>query len=281
MAVIVALAAGTTVAGSAQAAYVVRPVLQYQGSFVDGVSINDKTSNSLTFNDGATDLQAHVDLAEGTIKTYLQTSGPSEAFFASAGVIAEQIRYTGSSEQAVSFFFDYDATILANQAEINAPEGADSRFISIQAYFAVYEAGSGADYERWTEFTTPSIYEKALYVSHEFANFQDRGGMFEESFQGSLGTDLFLTSGKSYEIYSAFNLLARPGSMPGQITMNSLNTSRIGIQSPGGSFTSQSGEFLGFAQTAAIPEPTTWAMMIVGFGFAGSIIRRRKAALAA
>ena len=128
----------------------------------------------------------------------------------------------------------------------------DSRFISIQAYFAVYEAGAGANYLDWTEFGTQSA--NALYVSHQFADFQDRGGMFEESFQGSLGTDLFLTSGKSYEIYSAFNLLARPGSMPGEITMNSLNTSRIGIQAPGGSFTSQSGQFLGFARRGAYPQ---------------------------
>jgi hypothetical protein len=33
--------------------------------------------------------------------------------------------------------------------------------------------------------------------------------------------------------------------------------------------------------TAAIPEPTTWALMILGFGGAGVAIRRRRAALAA
>jgi len=31
---------------------------------------------------------------------------------------------------------------------------------------------------------------------------------------------------------------------------------------------------------AVVPEPSTWAMMIMGFGFAGAVMRRRRAALA-
>ena len=31
---------------------------------------------------------------------------------------------------------------------------------------------------------------------------------------------------------------------------------------------------------AAIPEPTTWALMIGGFGLAGAALRRRRAAFA-
>jgi len=30
----------------------------------------------------------------------------------------------------------------------------------------------------------------------------------------------------------------------------------------------------------AVPEPATWAMMILGFGAAGSVLRRRRAAVA-
>jgi hypothetical protein len=39
-------------------------------------------------------------------------------------------------------------------------------------------------------------------------------------------------------------------------------------------------EFDGLAGTLAIPEPTTWALMILGFGGAGAMLRRRRAALA-
>jgi hypothetical protein len=31
---------------------------------------------------------------------------------------------------------------------------------------------------------------------------------------------------------------------------------------------------------ALVPEPATWAMMIIGFGAAGSMIRRRRAVVA-
>lgn len=37
----------------------------------------------------------------------------------------------------------------------------------------------------------------------------------------------------------------------------------------------------GFTATAAIPEPATWAVMIMGFGAAGAMLRRRRAAAAA
>lgn len=270
-----ALGLGTS---GAQAAFFVRPVLQYQGSLVDGLSLNNQTSGSQTFNDGATHLESHVDLGAGTIKTFLETTGPSDAFVGATGVMGDQIRYTGSSTEAVSFYFDYDSIISANQEFTGTPPDFDNRYITIQAHFAIYEAGSGANYADWTEFGTHA--DEALYVGSDTSTFADQDGTFALSYQNRLGADLFLTSGKSYDIFAAFNLLAIPGQMTGSITMNSLNTSTIGFTAPGGSFTSQSGDFLGLAQTGAVPEPAAWAMMIVGFGLAGSALRRRTATAA-
>lgn len=47
----------------------------------------------------------------------------------------------------------------------------------------------------------------------------------------------------------------------------------------GATFTSESGSFLS-APTAAVPEPATWALMILGFGGAGAALRRRRRPLA-
>jgi len=46
------------------------------------------------------------------------------------------------------------------------------------------------------------------------------------------------------------------------------------------STTDYSFEFDGLAGQVGVPEPGTWALMIMGFGGAGAMIRRRKAALA-
>ena len=40
-----------------------------------------------------------------------------------------------------------------------------------------------------------------------------------------------------------------------------------------------SGPLIGLTATGAVPEPTTWGMMIIGFGVVGSTLRRRKTSL--
>ena len=279
-AIALALGVGLGTASAAQAAYFVRPVLQYSGEMQDGLSLNDKTSASATFHDGWSAFEAYVDMNDGTIKTYLEMNGPTDVFGGATGVMGDQIRYTGDSDQAVSFRFDYDSLISANQWYTGTPEEFDNRYIGIEAHFAIYETGSGATWSDWTLFGSNS--SKALFVDHEITTFQDWPSDFSEFYSGGLGIDLYLTSGKSYDVFAAFNLIVTPGSQVGTITMNSLNTSTIGIVAPGGSFTSESGEFLGFAKTvSAVPEPATWAMMIAGFGLVGSAVRRRNAVLAA
>ena len=50
-----------------------------------------------------------------------------------------------------------------------------------------------------------------------------------------------------------------------------------------GQIDARNGDHLGtmtFDAPAAVPEPATWAMMIIGFGAAGSMIRRRKSVIA-
>lgn len=279
---VIAFGSGLLAAQGAHAEYFVRPVLQYYGEMEDGISIDSLTKNSATFNDGFSHLEAHVDLASGTIKTFAEMNGPTDVFGAATGIMGDRITYTGSNDELVSFRFDFDAMIAAVQQYTGTPSEFEERYIGIEAHFAIYEVGSGAYWEDWTEFGSNS--HKALFASHEITTFQHEPEEFSLFYESSLGSDLYLTSGKSYDIFAAYNLVVTPGSLVGSITMNALNTSTIGIYPQNGSFTSESGEFLGFAQTpptSPIPEPATWAMMIGGFCLAGAAMRQRKARVTA
>ncbi|WP_239018168.1 PEPxxWA-CTERM sorting domain-containing protein [Sphingomonas flavalba] len=275
--VVAAFGAGLLPVDSARAEYFVRPVLQYYGGMEDGLSINDLTSNSATFNDGFTHLEAHVDLGQGTIKTYLEMNGPTDVFAVATGVMRDQIVYTGDSNTPVSFLYEYDSEIFADQLFTGTPPEFETRYIGIEAHFAIYEAGSNATWKDWTVFGTHAA--EALFVDHEIATFKDEPENFYTFFTGALGSDLYLTSGKAYDVFAAFNLIVTPGTLVGSITMNSLNTSTISIAAPGGSFTSESGQFLGFAQTpqlGGVPEPAAWALLIAGFGLVGGALRSRR-----
>ena len=46
------------------------------------------------------------------------------------------------------------------------------------------------------------------------------------------------------------------------------------LRNPG--YTFNTAQVFGLAGLAAVPEPATWAMMLVGFGFAGAAARRRR-----
>lgn len=271
-----------TIGTAAQAAYFVRPVLQYNGETIDGLSLNDLTQASQSFNDGFQSFQANVNLADGTIKTYLEMNGPNTGFGGATGVLGDRIRYTGESGTAVQFSFDFDGVVEAAQETLGGAPASSDRYIAIQAHFAVYESSAGATWDDWTLFGTNS--DKALLINYLPLSFSYSDPSFNEYvFNTDLGGMLNLVNGRSYDVFAAFNLLVVPGSDPGPITMNFLNTGTIGIAAPTGAcFTSQSGAFLGFEQTVGgVPEPSTWAFLILGFGAVGGMARRRRALVAA
>lgn len=61
-------------------------------------------------------------------------------------------------------------------------------------------------------------------------------------------------------------------------TLDYSNNAGVSLTLPGNvSYTSASGVFLtGSPAVGGVPEPATWAMMIVGFGFVGAVLRRKR-----
>jgi hypothetical protein len=274
------VAAATTISMATEAsAYFVRPVAQYgQGEMMDGLTVNGATKKTVEFHDGFTSLEASVDLADGTIKTFASSSGPQSSFLISTGIYGDTIRYTGSETESVSFYVDFDGIISSNQYDLGDDIPFNQRYIGVDAYFAVFEAGTGATINCWT-IVCQNLEGVALYNDRYFTSF-DVGLDDYQGFNFSLGSDLFLKPNAKYEVYVAFNLLLQPGIYGGYIEMDSRNTSRLSIYAPNGDFTSESGALLGFEKTPSVPggvpEPATWAMMLLGFGTVGYAARRRR-----
>jgi hypothetical protein len=276
----VALAVSLLSASAANATYFIRPVYQYAGEFVDGYAANGPTSGTQSFNDGTRSFNATVNLGTGTIKTFGQVTGPDDPVAVVTGVMGERIRYTGPSDAPAIFTFDWNGFIDTDQFFFGDDELLGSRFLGIDAYFAVYNAGDATPFE-WTTISTNAF--KALYNDRYDQQFDGDSSTVSEFVSNGFYAELNLVSGQSYDVYAAFNILLSGGPQIGPVTMDFSNTSTIGIQAPtGGSFTSSSGEFLGFAQTpgtGVVPEPESWAMLIAGFGLVGAAMRRRRASL--
>jgi hypothetical protein len=119
----------------------------------------------------------------------------------------------------------------------------------------------------------------ALTFDWAAGELQDRTGFSTEQLHVSLGSDTQSTS-----IYNnTANPLSNPGSFSGwqQVTFNFKATSTTELLS----FLSDGAPsnnlppvaFLDGVSLTMVPEPATWAMMLVGFGGLGAALRRRRA----
>lgn len=108
-------------------------------------------------------------------------------------------------------------------------------------------------------------------------NFQPLAGHGGGSFNWLLTTELLIPrGGSSLGLKYFLDFDCRFG-----VTCNFGSTQGAGFGPlpEGLTFTSASGHFLKPLATGAIPEPATWAMLILGFGMVGAAARRRSAAV--
>jgi hypothetical protein len=127
-------------------------------------------------------------------------------------------------------------------------------------------------------FGNSSVAESATLSTGAFVGDGNRAGTFRDNVSFLDDTGLCLNSSRPIGILDA-NL---EPCVLGVITANDLAVfDAIGynlnfdiLAQPG--FRFDTSQVFGLAGLASVPEPTTWAMMLIGFGFAGSAMRRRR-----
>lgn len=89
-------------------------------------------------------------------------------------------------------------------------------------------------------------------------------------------TALTVPGGTNYNVWS--NFAATSGFVAG---LNTLTITTLNAAGTSGNPTGVRVEFLSSGITASVPEPATWAMLVIGFGLVGVTARRRKSVVAA
>jgi hypothetical protein len=262
-----AIAAVATLAGlatSAQAAYFVRPVIGAGASTIDGIQVNGATQSSQNF---TSDLQAHVDLGAGTIKTYLNGTGPGN-YYQAAGIMGDRLTFDGAEGTELTFSFDFDGTIFSTEWDSNLNSTLQ---MGVFANLFVFEAGTGATYENF------SSHSGALVAQSIFIPYTNPVDGLNEDFFRTLSGVVSVNGVNSFDVFAGLSTFVAFNDNPATVTLDFMNTATFGIKGAQGvSYTSDSGVFLGGAIGSAVPEPATWAIMILGFGTAGAALRRRR-----
>lgn len=176
------------------------------------------------------------------------------------------------SSPGVDTFDDMPASLV--NSPINRTAGAYGYTASAANHF--YPAGPASD--RWlsTNTATDSL------VFHDFTGgvFGFGGFFFGSSFGGDFGSGGVIVSATDASGTVGYSVSdAQLDSFVGFVSTTGLSSASVAAVQPavGHLWPTANDVILGGA--AAVPEPTSWAMMIGGLGLAGAFIRRRRQAV--
>ncbi len=251
---------------TAAQAYFVRPYVQLGAGVVDGLELDGATERAENFTSA---LQAQVSLDEGTVRNYLQITGPG-AFGQAAGVMGDRLTFNGAGGTTLSFAFGFDGTIESPARDPNLNSNLQ---IGVFAHLRVFEANSGANHTNFTSFAGALVSESR---SLQFNNPEDS---LDEFVIDELSGSFAVVGGapRSFDIFASLSTFVAVNDNPLTVTMDFLNTATFSVQTaPKVSYTSASGVFLGSPQTPPIPEPGTYALMALGLAALALLSRRRR-----
>jgi hypothetical protein len=267
-----------------------------------GTSGNATQVTSSTFQNGATNngtplhnsTFASANLATGELKGVTASSGPDFFGFPTGSTSArlqDTLYFTNATASALlaTLTFSFDG-IMSNPFPANANPGGNLGFDVSCAFFNCYNE-SGIP----IQFATGPTRVADGGMNHYFAF---RGSYFGENIFGGQATAPYFEThlntpgaGGAVDGYIRTSILIPTGQtslgLRAFLNLNCTaasscdfgNTGKFsfGPLPTGLSYSSASGTFL-TGVAGAIPEPATWAMMIMGFGLIGGALRQRKSA---
>lgn len=256
-----------------------------QGAVVTATGTTDTTGTATAAHDESSVVRA-PDAAFATAAANLATGKvgltASAANFSSANSSArliDTLHFTvaGATASTVTYIpvsFSFAGTLV----EGNDPTHSSAE-LTWGFYFgnaATYEFGDyGAGYFAPPNYPTFSFPETvpsrtAGWQSYSFASYTPTDTRF---------TGVYAITGATADIPIDFSLALNASNL----SLDYLDTGNIAIgRVDGVSYTSDSGVFLTAGGTVGgVPEPASWAMLLVGFGTVGALARRRRVAVAA
>jgi PEP-CTERM motif len=247
-------------------AYFVRPYVSMGAGVVDGYVAGGVTESSASFTSA---LQADVSLDTGTIRNYLQITGPGISGQAS-GVMGDRWTVNNAQGTNLNFYFDFDGTLNAPARDPNLNSLLQ---IGMYANLFVFAAGSGATY------TNFDVLPGALVSQTRFLEFNNPDDPIENLTINQSMAGSFVVAGagrQSYDVFYSLSVFTSTNSNPGTVTMDFSHTATAAVvTAPGITFTSESGVFLGSGLTPPVPEPGTYLLMAFGLATVCGAARRK------